>query len=151
MKSMIGFSNNFNLQAVISLSLIINLRWFQKIYFAVLEEIYNNVVPHWSAVFKSLAIIQLHALSPLQKTLQIRDQFFLYMDPGGREIVLCGPVIVSADGSWRRKKAMRECSRFICNIWGFLREHHSLTDVLWKRVTPEAEFMNVQFRWGFWL
>jgi hypothetical protein len=28
--------------------------------------------------FKSLAIIQLHALSLLQKTLQIRDQFFLY-------------------------------------------------------------------------
>ncbi len=31
--------------------------------------------------FKSLAIIQLHALSLLQKTVQIRDQFLLYMDP----------------------------------------------------------------------
>ncbi len=32
----------------------------------------------------SFAIIQLHALSLLQKMLQIRDQFFLYMDPESR-------------------------------------------------------------------
>ncbi len=32
-------------------------------------------------LFQSLAIIQLHALYLLQKTLQIRDQFLLYMDP----------------------------------------------------------------------
>jgi hypothetical protein len=31
--------------------------------------------------FKTLAISQLHALSLLQKTVQIRDKFFLYMDP----------------------------------------------------------------------
>ncbi len=31
--------------------------------------------------FKYLAVIQLHALSLLQKTVQIRDEFFLYMDP----------------------------------------------------------------------
>ena len=31
--------------------------------------------------FYSLAIIQLHALSLLQKTVQIRDQLFLYTDP----------------------------------------------------------------------
>jgi hypothetical protein len=31
--------------------------------------------------FQSLAVIQLHALSLLQKTVQIRDKFFLYMDP----------------------------------------------------------------------
>ncbi len=37
----------------------------------------------WVSSFKSLAIIQLHALSLLQKTVQIRDQFFLYMDPLG--------------------------------------------------------------------
>jgi hypothetical protein len=48
-------------------------------YFALLEEIYSYVVPHWSAVL-ILAIIQLHALFLLQKMLQIRDQFFLYMD-----------------------------------------------------------------------
>ncbi len=34
--------------------------------------------------FESLAIIQLHILSLLQKMLQIREQFFLYMDLGGK-------------------------------------------------------------------
>jgi hypothetical protein len=53
--------------------------------FAVLEEIYNNVAPHWSAVLISL---QLHDLSLFQKTLQIRDQFFLYMDPVRMTIIL---------------------------------------------------------------
>ncbi len=48
-------------------------------YFAVSDELYNNI----GQPFKSLAIIQLHALSFLQKTVQIRDQFFLYMDPDG--------------------------------------------------------------------
>ncbi len=37
----------------------------------------------------TLAIIQLHALSLLQKTVQIRDQFFLYMDPAGPNKKLC--------------------------------------------------------------
>ncbi len=49
----------------------------QKNYFAVLVEIYNNV----GQLFWSLAIIQLYALSLLQKTVQNRDQLFLYMDP----------------------------------------------------------------------
>jgi hypothetical protein len=49
------------------------------LYCAVLEEIYNND----GQQCQSLAIIQLHALSLLPKTVQIRDQFFLYMDPGG--------------------------------------------------------------------
>jgi hypothetical protein len=31
--------------------------------------------------FSSLAIIKLHALSLFQKTVQIRNKFFLYMDP----------------------------------------------------------------------
>jgi hypothetical protein len=53
----------------------------QKIYFAVLEEIYNNV----GQQFYSLAIIQLHALSLLQKMAHIRDKFCLYMDPGNRK------------------------------------------------------------------
>jgi hypothetical protein len=48
-----------------------------KIYFAVLDELYNNI----GQPFSSLAIIQLHTLSFLQKTVQIRDRFFLYMDP----------------------------------------------------------------------
>ncbi len=48
-KSSIGFLNNSNLHAIISTSLTINLQWVKKVYFAVLEEIYNNVVPHWSA------------------------------------------------------------------------------------------------------
>ncbi len=48
MKSIIEFLNNTNLHVIISTLLIINLHWvkkiyFLKIYFAVLEEIYNNV------------------------------------------------------------------------------------------------------------
>jgi hypothetical protein len=39
---LLGFLNNSNLHAIIPTSLLI-------IYNAVLEEIYNNVVPHWSA------------------------------------------------------------------------------------------------------
>ncbi len=42
-----------HLHAIISTLLIINLQWVYKIYFAVLKEIYNNVVPHWSAVLIS--------------------------------------------------------------------------------------------------
>jgi hypothetical protein len=53
MKSIIGFLINSNLQAIISTSLTINLQCVQKIYFAVFEEIYNNVVTHWSAVLIS--------------------------------------------------------------------------------------------------
>jgi hypothetical protein len=48
MKSIIGFLNNSISHAIVSTSLIINLR-VKKIYFAVLEEMYNNVVTHWSA------------------------------------------------------------------------------------------------------
>jgi hypothetical protein len=48
MKSIIGFLNNSNLLAIISTSLIINLQWVKKNYFAVLEEVVNNIVPHWS-------------------------------------------------------------------------------------------------------
>jgi hypothetical protein len=50
MKSIFGFLINYNLHAIISTSLIINLQCVQKIYFAVLEEICNNVVPHWSVL-----------------------------------------------------------------------------------------------------
>ncbi len=53
MKLIIRFLNNSNLHAIISTSLIINLHWVKKIYFAVLEEIYNYVVPQWSAVLIS--------------------------------------------------------------------------------------------------
>jgi hypothetical protein len=53
MNSVIGFLNNSNLHAIISLLLTIHLQLVKKIYFAVLEEIYNNVVPHWSAVLIS--------------------------------------------------------------------------------------------------
>ncbi len=58
----------------------------QKIYFPVLEEICNNVVPHWSA---NLTCCN-HSITSLiffaKKTLQIRpgrDQFSLYMEPAG--------------------------------------------------------------------
>ncbi len=47
MKSIIRFLNNSNLHAIICTSLI------KKNNFAVSEEIYNNVVPHWSAVLLS--------------------------------------------------------------------------------------------------
>ncbi len=42
-----GFLNNSNLHAITFTSLIINLQWVKKIYFAVLEEIYNNVGPQF--------------------------------------------------------------------------------------------------------
>ncbi len=52
----------------------------QKKYFAALEEIYNNVVSHWSSFLISCL--------PFNNTpylfyikIQLRDQFFLYMDP----------------------------------------------------------------------
>ncbi len=47
------WSLDYYLHAIISTSLIINLPWVYKIYFAVLEEIDNNVVPRWSAVLIS--------------------------------------------------------------------------------------------------
>jgi hypothetical protein len=50
-------------------------------YYAVLEDIYNNVVPHLSAVLISL----------LQKALQIGDHFSLNMDPG---LQCCGSRIL---------------------------------------------------------
>jgi hypothetical protein len=53
----------FNLHAKISTILTNNLHWIIKIYFAALKEIYNNV----GQQFKSLAIIQLHALNLIQK------------------------------------------------------------------------------------
>jgi hypothetical protein len=43
MKTIIGFLNNSNVHAIISTLLIINFYGVKKIYFAVLEEIYNNV------------------------------------------------------------------------------------------------------------
>ncbi len=43
MKSIIGFLNDYNLHAIISTLLIINLHWDKKNYFAVLVEIYNNI------------------------------------------------------------------------------------------------------------
>jgi hypothetical protein len=79
MKSIIRFLNNSNLHAIISTSLIINLHRVKKNYFAVLEGIYNNVVPHWSAVLISRNH-SIHALALFQTTFQIRDQFFLYVD-----------------------------------------------------------------------
>jgi hypothetical protein len=77
MKSIIRPLSNSNLHAILSTLLIINLHGVIKIYFAVLEEIYKNV----GKQFLSLAIIELQASSLLQKTVQIRDKFFLYMDP----------------------------------------------------------------------
>jgi hypothetical protein len=53
MKLIIGLLNNSNLHAIISTSLMINLHWVKKIYFAVLEELYNSFVPHWLAVLIS--------------------------------------------------------------------------------------------------
>ncbi len=73
-----------NLHAIISTLLIINFQSVQKISFAVFEVIYNNVGQ------LLVAIIQLHALSILQKNVQIRDPFFLYMDP---ELILIGQTL----------------------------------------------------------
>jgi hypothetical protein len=46
MKSIIGFLNDSNLHSIISKLLIINLHRIKKLYFFVIDEIYNNVVPH---------------------------------------------------------------------------------------------------------
>jgi hypothetical protein len=78
MKSIIGFLNNSNLHAIISIFTIYNE---SKFYFGVSEEIYYNVVAHWSTFLISCS----HSITRLisfAKTLQIRDQFFLFMDPG---------------------------------------------------------------------
>ncbi len=78
-----GFLNNSNLHAIISSSLIINLQWVKKFYFAVLEEIYNNVFPHWSAVLISCN----HSITCLISFTKINRfkseiKFFLYMATG---------------------------------------------------------------------
>jgi hypothetical protein len=49
--------------------------------------------------FYSLAIVQLHALSLLQKTVQIRDQFFLYMDPTGICSIISSANIIQPGGA----------------------------------------------------
>ncbi len=51
-----------------------------KICFAVLEEICNNVVPHWSLV-SHFNLLQSFYYTPylFTRTIQIRDKFFLYM------------------------------------------------------------------------
>jgi hypothetical protein len=58
-----------------------------KNLFATLEEIYN-ILFLIGQPCSSLAIIQIHALSLLQETVQIRNQFFLYMDPETRSRVI---------------------------------------------------------------
>ncbi len=80
MKSIIEFLNNYNLHAIIYTSLI--LIYIKSKKFILLY--YKKCITMLFLIgksFSSLAIIQLHALSLLQKTLQIRDKFFLYMDP----------------------------------------------------------------------
>ena len=46
-KSIIVFLNNTNLHVIICILLITYLHWVLNIYFAVLEEIYNNVGPQF--------------------------------------------------------------------------------------------------------
>ncbi len=60
-----------------------------KIYFAVLEEICNNVVAHWSLVGR-FNLLQSFQYTPylFTKMVQIRDKFFLYMDPVGSCYIL---------------------------------------------------------------
>ncbi len=83
-KSIIWFLNNSNLHAIISALLIINLhgsRGHPTIYFSVLEEIYNNVVPHWSAALISRNHSITCLISFTKKALQIGDYFYLNMEP----------------------------------------------------------------------
>ncbi len=88
-KSIIRFFNNSNLHAIISTSLLINLHWVKKFYFAIKK--FLTMLFLIGQPFQSLAIIQLHALSLLQKALQIREQFFLYMVLGTLVITPLGP------------------------------------------------------------
>jgi hypothetical protein len=85
-KSIIWFLNNSNLHAIISALLKINLhgpRGHPPIYFSVLEEIYNNVVPHW---WSAALISRNHSITRLvsftKNVLQIGVHFHLNMDPG---------------------------------------------------------------------
>jgi hypothetical protein len=57
---------------------------------------YNDVVPHWSAVLISCNHSLTRRISLLQKTLQIKDKFFMYMNPG-RECATCLEL-----GRWNR-------------------------------------------------
>ncbi len=72
MKSIIGFLNNSYLHAIISTSLLINLQWVKKIYFAVFGEIYNNVVHHWSALLISCS----HSIISLKQRFKSEINFF---------------------------------------------------------------------------
>jgi hypothetical protein len=81
-KSIIWFLNNSRLHAIISKLLIINLLGFKKNYFSVLEEIYNDVVPHWSPVLISRNHSITCLISFTKKVLQIGDHFYLNMEPG---------------------------------------------------------------------
>jgi hypothetical protein len=91
--------------AKISTLLIINLQWIKKINFAELEEIYNNVVPHLSAVLIS-CYPSITRIISFTKTVQNRDQLFLYTDPVKRNthtakaILVCLHSLVFAPGKW---------------------------------------------------
>ncbi len=66
--------NNSNLHAKISTLLIHNLHWVKTLFCCIRR---NNV----GQQFKSLEIIQLHALSLTKNGSNHRSIFFLYMDP----------------------------------------------------------------------
>jgi hypothetical protein len=53
----------------------------KKNIFAVLEEIFNNVVPHWSAVLVSCNHTVIRLLSLFTKNASIQRSIFLFMDP----------------------------------------------------------------------
>jgi hypothetical protein len=76
MKSIIGFLNNSNLRSIISTSLIIHLQLVKTIYFAALEEIYYNVVPHLSALSCNHFITRL--ISFTKNTSNQRSIFSVY-------------------------------------------------------------------------
>ncbi len=94
MKSSIGFLNNSNLHAIISTSLTINLQWVNKIFLAVLEEIYNNVVPHWSAFLISCNHLITRLISFTKNASNLRS--ILYLDHGFGLIFTRKPAIYRA-------------------------------------------------------
>jgi hypothetical protein len=97
MESFVGFLNNSNLDAILSTSLIINLQCVEKIYFATLGEVYNNVVPHWSTFLISCNQLITRLIS-FTKTVQIRARIFKrLLSPGIDTKELIPPAYVA----WR--------------------------------------------------
>ncbi len=117
MKSIIRFWNNSNLHARNTTSFIINVQWVKKIYFAILEEIYNSVVPHWSVVLISCN----HSITRLISfTKNASNQRSILSVCGPGRLAPGGCVCIVQLCKWSPSKLWWISSRHIWIIWWFL-------------------------------